>query len=93
MKYQGESVAFRSYEHNVYVQYPVDETYQSMNIYVPEGYYEGKTIHGFTAETAPIFLPNTIGGYMPGKAGEPLEKDDRTGVPMLFWLPLPMAMS
>lgn len=81
MKYQGESIVFRSYEHNVYVQYPVDETYQSMNIYVPEGYYEGKTIHGFTAETAPIFLPNTIGGYMPGKAGEPLEKDDRTGGP------------
>ena len=24
---------------------------------------------GYTAKTAPIFLPNNVGGYMPGKAG------------------------
>lgn len=52
-----------------------------MNIYVPEGYFQGETIHGYTAETAPIFLPNTVGGYMPGKAGVPEEKERRTGGP------------
>lgn len=81
MKYKGESIVFRSYEQKVYVAHPVDTTYQSMNIYVPEGYYEGKSINGYTAKTAPVFVPNTIGGYMPGKAGEPLEQDPRTGEP------------
>lgn len=60
---------------------PVDKEYQTMNIYVPEGYFQGETIHGYTAETAPIFLPNTVGGYMPGKAGVPEEKERRTGGP------------
>lgn len=35
---------------------PVDKEYQTMNIYVPEGYFQGETIHGYTAETAPIFI-------------------------------------
>lgn len=50
-----------------------------MNIYVPEGYFKGKSINGYTAKTAPIFLPNTVGGYMPGEPGQPSEQDRMTG--------------
>jgi len=42
-----------------------------MNIYVPTQYYEGKSVGAYDAKTAPIFLPITIGGYMPGRPGTP----------------------
>lgn len=65
----GKAVAYRAYENVVYVRNPVDAEYQSLNIYVPEAYFQGGTIHGYTARTAPIFLPNQVGGYMPAKPG------------------------
>ena len=67
----GEDVTFRAYENIVYVENPVDEKYQSMNIYIPEAYFNGESIGSFTADTAPIFLPNNIGGYMPSEPGKP----------------------
>ena len=81
MKVDGHDVTFRAYMNHVYVAKPVDTDYETMNIYVPQGYYEGKTINGYTAQTAPIFMPNTVGGYMPGQAGTPAEKDRMTGGP------------
>ena len=54
----GQAVKFRAYENVVYVRNPVDTRYEIINIYVPEAYYNGGEIDGFTAETAPIFLPN-----------------------------------
>jgi hypothetical protein len=69
----GEPISYRAYENVVYVSNPVDTDYQSMNVYVPEAYFEGKSINGYTKESAPIFFPNAVGGYMPGKptvAGE-----------------------
>ncbi|AKC80623.1 alpha/beta hydrolase [Xanthomonas arboricola] len=65
----GHTVAVRAYENRVYVAKPVDSTYQAMNIYVPEAYFQGQGVGAFTAQTAPIFLPNQVGGYMPGKPG------------------------
>lgn len=79
MQVDGYDVPFRAYTNRVYVARPVDADCQSMNIYVPEGYYDGQTINGYTAQTAPIFMANTVGGYMPGQAGTPVEKDERTG--------------
>lgn len=67
----GENVAVRAYENISYVANPVAKEYQTMNIYIPEAYFEGKSIEGYTAQTAPIFFPNQIGGYMPAKAGVP----------------------
>jgi len=67
----GQSVAYRAYEGIVYVKRPVDLQYQTMNVYVPADYYAGKTVNGFTADTAPIFFPNSVGGYMPGAASTP----------------------
>ena len=62
----GVSLRYRAYEHLVYVSRPVDAARQSLSIFVPEAYFEGKSIGSWTADTAPIFFPNTVGGYMPG---------------------------
>ena len=71
LEVNGRSVKFRAYEGIVYVRNPVDTKYEIINIYVPEAYYSGGSVGGFTAETAPIFFPNQIGGYMPAEPGKP----------------------
>ena len=63
----GKPVTFRSWLDIPYVTKPVEIEYQRLNIYVPEEYFNGETINGYTAKTAPIFMPNGVGGYMPGK--------------------------
>lgn len=65
----GRAVRYRAYENVVYVQHPEDVTTEIMNIYVPEEYFQGQGVGRFTAQTAPIFLPNQIGGYMPAQPG------------------------
>lgn len=65
----GKEVRYRAYENVVYVQHPEDVTTEIMNIYIPEEYFEGKAIGSYTAQTAPIFLPNQIGGYLPAQPG------------------------
>lgn len=67
----GATIHYRAYEGIPYVSKPVEPDYQQINIYIPEAYYEGGSINGYTAQTAPIFLPNQIGGYMPAKPGVP----------------------
>lgn len=62
-----ETIRFRAFRNLTYVEYPVNEDYQQMNIFVPEAYYEGKEINGYTLDTAPVFMPNLVGGFMPGK--------------------------
>lgn len=71
LTFGGKIITYRAYENIIYVSNPVDANYQIMNIYIPEEYYEGKSIGSFTAETAPIFLPNKVGGYMPAKPDSP----------------------
>ena len=70
----GATIAYRAYEGIPYVNKPVEPEYQQINIYIPEAYYEGGSINGYTAATAPIFLPNPIGGYMPAKPDVPGER-------------------
>lgn len=65
------SIRYRAFEDIVYLRHPVDPTHQRMNLFVPEDYYEGKSIGNHRLETAPIFLPNQIGGYLPGEPGSP----------------------
>lgn len=67
LTYEGKTVKIRAYENIVYVKNPVDTAYQKLNIYIPEAYFEGKSINGYTAKTAPIFFPNKVGGYMPAQ--------------------------
>jgi len=66
-----QTVTYRAYEGIVYVANPVDPNYECLNFYAPVEYYEGKSVGGYTAETAPIFFPNSVGGYMPGRPGTP----------------------
>lgn len=61
----GKTIKVRAYEKIVYVANPVDTAYQVMNIYIPEEYFNGGSISGYTAQTAPLFFPNRVGGYMP----------------------------
>lgn len=80
LAYNGKTVAFRAYENIPYVARPVAVERQSMNIYIPEAYFQkGGTLNGYTAKTAPIFLPNGVGGYMPGDSKVPSDKDRRSG--------------
>ena len=64
----GQKIKYRAYENIVYVKNPVDKDYQNMNIYIPEEYFNNSSIGSYNSNNAPIFFPNTVGGYMPGKA-------------------------
>ena len=64
---EGKTVKYRAYEGIVYVADPVDVSHQSMNIYVPEAYFNGENIGNYNSETAPVFFPNGVGGYMPAE--------------------------
>ena len=65
----GRKVTYRAFENIVYCANPVSSV-QKLNIYVPEVYYHGKKINGYDLKTAPVFAPNTVGGYMEGPAME-----------------------
>ena len=71
----GQVVKYRAYRNVVYVAHPKNKAAQSMNIFIPAAYFDNGKINDYTKETAPIFMPNGVGGYMPGEAGEPQEKD------------------
>ena len=70
----GQTIAYRAYEGIAYVSKPVEPEYQQINLYIPEAYFSGGSINGYNADSAPIFLPNQIGGYMPAKPGVPGER-------------------
>lgn len=65
------TIKYRAFRDIPYVEKPVNPEFQKMHIFVPEAYYEGAVINGYTLETAPVFVPNTVGGYMPGPLDEP----------------------
>lgn len=79
MTLAGETVAFRAYRGIVYVANPASKASETMDIYVPEAYFQNGTVNGYTKETAPIFLPNGVGGYMPGSIAAPSERDPMSG--------------
>ena len=58
----GETVRFRAFRDLVYVEKPVNVEFQKMNLFVPESYYEGTSINGYDLLSAPVFMPNTVGG-------------------------------
>lgn len=66
----GRSIRFYAWKGIPYCENPLDPI-QTLNLFMPASYAEGVTINGYTKETAPIFLPNAVGGYMPGPADEP----------------------
>ena len=54
---------------------PPDGITQSMWIYVTADIFEGKTINGYDAKTAPIIFLNGCGGWRSSNPSEPPEKD------------------
>lgn len=64
----GQPIKVRAFEQIVYVGNPVEAEHQRLNFYVPEAFFAGESINGFNLNTAPIFMPNQIGGYMPSLA-------------------------
>lgn len=74
----GRDVAVRVYEGLPTVARPVEPAYQQLNLYIPEAYFEGGRVGRHDARSAPIFLPNGVGGYMPAT---PLTIDGRLGPP------------
>lgn len=86
----GRTIAYRAFENIVYVSRPVEPKYQALNFYVPKAYYEDRSVGGYTAATAPIFFPNSVGGYMPGPPGGPGQ--DRNGRPNAAFVALSRGM-
>ena len=70
----GQVVKYRAYRNIVYVAHPKNKAAQSMNIFIPAAYFDNGKINDYTKKTAPIFMPNGVGGYMPGEAEESSEK-------------------
>jgi hypothetical protein len=83
----GETVRFRAFRDLVYVEKPVNVEFQKMNLFVPESYYEGTSINGYDLLSAPVFMPNTVGGYMPGPADEPGANPFLQGKPNTIFRP------
>ena len=67
----NKEIKYRAFEYIPYVANPIDIDQQYMNIYVPEEYFNNGTVNGYNTQTAPIFMPNTVGGYMPSQAMTP----------------------
>jgi len=68
---EGLSVTFRAFENIPYVTNPADAEMQKLNLFVPEAFYAGECINGYDLHSAPIFVPNTVGGYRPGPVDRP----------------------
>ncbi|WP_374539552.1 subtype B tannase [Chitinimonas taiwanensis] len=64
-----QRIAVRAFEGLPIVARPIEPEYQTINLYIPDAYFQGGSVGGYTAGTAPIFLPNGVGGYMPAKPG------------------------
>lgn len=68
----NREITYRAFENLCYCEKPVD-LIQKMTIYAPEDYYHGGSIGAYNCSNAPIFMPNTVGGYLPGPIDEPGE--------------------
>ena len=73
----NKEIKYRAFEYIPYVANPIDIDQQYMNIYVPEEYFNNGTVNGYNTQTAPIFMPNAVGGYMPSQAMTPNVKNGK----------------
>ena len=73
----NKEIKYRAFEYIPYVANPIDIDQQYMNIYVPEEYFNNGTVNGYNTQTAPIFMPNAVGGYMPSQAMTPKVENDK----------------
>ncbi|XME03831.1 subtype B tannase [Lachnospiraceae bacterium C1.1] len=66
----GRTIFVRAFLDKDYCLKAKDEI-EKINIFIPEAYFKGLEINGYNRENAPLFIPNTVGGYMAGPAEEP----------------------
>ncbi|MCD7742644.1 MAG: alpha/beta hydrolase [Ruminococcus sp.] len=59
-------IHYREYRDILFVDKPIDDIFHRLNIYVPLSFYDGQSINGYNINNAPIFIPNSVGGYFPG---------------------------
>lgn len=69
----GQTIRCRVWRNIPYVGKAVIPEYQQLNLFAPEALFAGESVNGYTLSTAPVFVPNTVGGYMPGALDEPGE--------------------
>ncbi|RDG11327.1 subtype B tannase [Lactiplantibacillus paraplantarum] len=66
----GQAIQYYAARNIQYVQHPV-AAIQVLNVFVPAAYLHGSSVNGYQRATAPILMPNTVGGYLPGPADDP----------------------
>lgn len=71
LELEGKCLVYRAFEGIPYVMNPSDGNIQTLSIFVPEVFYEGGAVGPYHLKNAPIFFPNTVGGYMPGPSERP----------------------
>lgn len=79
----GREVSCRAVLGVPYCTRPVDPI-QRVNVFAPEAYFAGGSVGGYDAATAPVFMPNSVGGYLPGPAEEPGDDARNGGANSLF---------
>ena len=73
----NKEIKYRAFEYIPYVSNPIDIDQQYMNIYIPEEYFNNGTVNGYNTQTAPIFMPNNVGGYMPSQPISPKVENNK----------------
>ena len=73
----NKEIKYRAFEYIPYVSNPIDIDQQYINIYIPEEYFNDGTVNGYNTQTAPIFMPNNVGGYMPSQPMTPKVENNK----------------
>ena len=73
----NKEIKYRAFEYIPYVSNPIDIDQQYMNIYIPEEYFNNGTVNGYNTQTAPIFMPNNVGGYMASQPMAPKVENNK----------------
>ena len=73
----NKEIKYRAFEYIPYVSNPIDIDQQYINIYIPEEYFNNSTVNGYNTQTAPIFMPNNVGGYMPSQPMAPKVENNK----------------
>ena len=73
----NKEIKYRAFEYIPYVANPIDIDQQYINIYIPEEYFNNGTVNGYNTQTAPIFMPNNVGGYMPSQPMAPKVENNK----------------
>ena len=73
----NKEIKYRAFEYIPYVSNPIDIDQQYINIYIPEEYFNNGTVNGYNTQTAPIFMPNNVGGYIPSQPMAPKVENNK----------------